>query len=127
MKRQVEEWRAKADEDLASARILMRGRKPLFNQVCFHSQQAAEKYLKAFLEQKGCAIPRTHDLVALVNLARPELDFLLLGKERLERLTGYAVAFRYPGEQASRNQAKQSLTIAIDLARTIITRLKPKS
>jgi HEPN domain-containing protein len=31
--------------------------------VCFHCQQAVEKYLKAFLKELGVAVPRIHDLL----------------------------------------------------------------
>jgi HEPN domain-containing protein len=31
--------------------------------VCFHCQHAAEKYLKALLQEGGLVVPRTHDLV----------------------------------------------------------------
>jgi len=127
MKPQAKEWIEKAEEDLQAAKRLIRGRKPLYNLVCFHAQQSAEKYLKAFLEEKGFSIPRTHDLVALINIAQPELNFLLLQKDDLERITGYAVAFRYPGESATRKEAKQALEICSDLGKWIQPKLIQKN
>ncbi|MBW1960508.1 MAG: HEPN domain-containing protein [Deltaproteobacteria bacterium] len=45
--------------------------------VCFHAQQCAEKYLKAFLTFKNIDFPKTHDigeLLALVSKGtRPQL------------------------------------------------------
>ena len=119
MKPQVREWARKAEEDWEAANRLARGKKPLYSLVCFHAQQCAEKYLKAVLEQKAVAIPKTHDLVALVELAQPELAALLLRKAELELMTGYAVAARYPGESATRTQAHKSLSIADSIRATI--------
>lgn len=42
------EWFDKAEGDLATAsREIRARRKPNYDAVCFHAQQAAEKYLKA--------------------------------------------------------------------------------
>lgn len=38
-------WLDKADSDLRSARILLEAEPPQCADACFHSQQAAEKYL----------------------------------------------------------------------------------
>lgn len=46
----LEEWIRKAEQDFEYARMGIRRRKsPLYDGVCFHAQQCAEKYLKAFL------------------------------------------------------------------------------
>jgi len=100
MKPQTWEWIEKAEEDFEVAKRLKRAKKLLYNSVCFHCQQYAEKYIKAFLEEEGQYVPKSHDLVALITLS-PSLKELLKKKEELEKLTGYAVAFRYPGAKAS--------------------------
>jgi HEPN domain-containing protein len=41
----------------------------LYNQVCFHCQQGAEKLLKAFLLDKEGKFPKVHSLLELVTLA----------------------------------------------------------
>ncbi len=48
----VTEWLTKADEDFDFARVNLEERKNFFAQICFHFQQAAEKYLKAFIVAK---------------------------------------------------------------------------
>jgi len=46
----LEEWLERAEEDYRQAQVALRQRKyPAYNTVCFHSQQCAEKYVKAFL------------------------------------------------------------------------------
>ena len=56
------DWLKYADEDLASCVLLMRAPQPLLASASFHAQQAAEKYLKAFLIAAGQPLLRTHDL-----------------------------------------------------------------
>ncbi|MFZ5911941.1 MAG: HEPN domain-containing protein [Chloroflexota bacterium] len=43
------EWVTYAEEDLVMAKSALKRRKPLTNASCYHSQQCAEKYLKAML------------------------------------------------------------------------------
>jgi len=43
----VREWLAKADEDFEFARANFEEGEPFFAQICFHFQQAVEKYLKS--------------------------------------------------------------------------------
>jgi len=64
------EWVSKAEGDLSTAERELRARKkPNYDAACFHAQQCAEKYLKAFLQEKGIPFGKTHNLVAL--LVRP--------------------------------------------------------
>ncbi len=78
----------------------------------FSLQQAAEKYLKAFLVKQGYSVPKTHNLYYLLSLCqRVEKKF-----ERLEDdigfLSEYAVESRYPGDPPiiySESEAKLAL------------------
>lgn len=51
MKEQTEPWVVKAEENLKAATILFESGDFPSAVVCFHAQQAAEKYLKAFLQK----------------------------------------------------------------------------
>ena len=62
MKRLTAEWVKKADADFVAANKLRRGRVALHDQVCFHCQQAAEKYLKALMVELGLTIRRRDGL-----------------------------------------------------------------
>ena len=64
----VRGWLEKADEDLAVAEYLISSDRPYFGAVGFHTQQAAEKYLKAFLVHHQIEFPKTHDLDKLLDL-----------------------------------------------------------
>jgi HEPN domain-containing protein len=80
--------------------------------VCFHAQQAVEKYLKSFLIAKQVKFPRTHNLEVLQELCGPaDPEFSTLD---LTRLSYYAVEVRYPDEldEPSLQDAERSLYIA---------------
>ncbi len=65
----VQAWFEKAESDrLCIENNLAASRAP-WDTVVFHAQQAAEKLLKALLVAAGEAVPRTHDLGALLSLA----------------------------------------------------------
>ena len=64
-----------------------------FDTVCFHCQQAAEKYLKCLLTYLGIQAPRTHDLKALAALTPLERR-LPVRVEDLAELNPYAVDVR---------------------------------
>lgn len=81
-----------------AATILSRRRKvPLHDQVCFHCQQSAEKYLKARLEEANIRIPKTHDLEELLDLVLPLESLWSALRPALEKLTDFGVEFRNPG------------------------------
>ena len=71
MKRQTAQWVRKAEEDWEGARDLAGRRPPLRDLTCFHCQQAAEKYLKALLQNVGAVVPKTHNLRDLLLLLLP--------------------------------------------------------
>ena len=43
----INEWLAEADEDFNFASVNLDERDKFYGRICFHFQQAAEKYLKA--------------------------------------------------------------------------------
>lgn len=104
------EWVRKAEHDVQSARVIARGPDRLYDNICFHCQQAAEKYLKALLQETGQPIPRTHDLPMLVSLLSTAYPMALRSLRRgLDFLTQFAVDHRYPGRDATKRQAEAAL------------------
>jgi HEPN domain-containing protein len=105
------EWVDKAEGDLFTARREYRVRKsPNFDAVCFHTQQAVEKYMKAVLQERGTAIPRTHSLADLLALiSKSDASFMVIQADAAV-LEGYAIQFRYPGLSANKAEAKAALT-----------------
>lgn len=60
------EWEQKANNDLLTAeREILVIINPNYDGVCYHSQQAAEKMMKAVLIRAGNTPSRIHDLMIL--------------------------------------------------------------
>lgn len=108
------EWASKAEGDHASALRELRARKdPNYDAACFHAQQSVEKYLKAILQAGNIPFTKTHDLCLLLDSCIAQHPLWDSFRPELEMLTQYAVAFRYPGETATKSEARQ----AVDAAR----------
>ena len=128
MKPITKEWIAKAEGDWSSARREVRARKkPNYDSACFHSQQCAEKYLKARLQEASTPFGKTHDLLKLLTLV-VSIDpaCSILGTD-LKVLDDYAVDYRYPGKMATKPEAQDAIK-RCRLVRAVIRRtlgLKP--
>ena len=112
MKTSIREWVAKAEEDfLAASALNQRRKKPLWNVVSFHVQQTVEKYLKARLEEAGCSVPKTHDLLHLLNLVTPVEPLWSAYQSAFSLLVSYAVQTRYPGSSATKADARHAMRL----------------
>jgi HEPN domain-containing protein len=110
MKQAARDWVKKAEEDyLAALDLARRRKKQLHNSVCFHCQQSAEKYLKARIEEVGLRIPKTYDLESLLTVLLPVAPLWAALRPQLQNLTDFAVDFRYPGNEANKQDAKTAL------------------
>src|SRR5438309_4454803 len=103
------EWVRKAEADYRVAVKLSRGSESFHDQLCFHCQQSAEKYLKALLQDLNLPIPRTHILRDLVGLLLPHHRDLVRLERGVKFLTRFAVETRYPGEAATKRQAAAAI------------------
>ena len=93
-----EKWFKKTEADLLTIEILFKSNEAPVDICCFHAQQAAEKYIKAYLVVKNIIFPKTHDLELLVMLAaKANPAFLEIHKVAL-LLLNYGVAPRYPDQ-----------------------------
>ena len=107
------EWIEKAEGDFLTASREYRARKaPNYDAVCFHAQQAAEKYLKAALQENGNPIPRLHSLADLLAVVSKFDSSFLFYQADMNVMEGYAVQFRYPGSSADKVEAKAALMAA---------------
>ena len=106
MREVTSEWISKAEGDYRSAEVLLNQiEPPEVDTACFHCQQCAEKYVKAFLTEHDIPFPRNHDLVRLLELClRVDESFEKI-RDQLRRLENYGVIIRYPG-----------LTVPLDMA-----------
>ena len=114
MKPTTREWVRKAENDFKAAAQLIRRRKDLVaDAACFHCQQCVEKYLKARLLEAGVAFPRTHDLLRLLNQCVQFEPLWSAYVKVVDRMSSYAVDFRYPGHDATPAEAKLVFILSI--------------
>jgi HEPN domain-containing protein len=114
------EWVEKAEGDLVTAlRELRARRQPNYDAACFHAQQMAEKYLKAWIQESGKDIPRINNLVDLVTLCIVSDKTFTFLEPDLRGLDGYAVRVRYPGQSANKMDAAAAVKIAQSVRRFI--------
>jgi HEPN domain-containing protein len=107
----------KAEADYRAAKKLGAASEPFRDQICFFFQQAAEKYLKALVEERAQPVPRTHLLTQLIDLLLPTYPSLRSLRRGVKFLSKFAVDTRYPGRSASKSDAESALSWA-DRVRT---------
>ncbi|HOJ85457.1 MAG TPA: HEPN domain-containing protein [Elusimicrobiales bacterium] len=94
---EIKKWILKADNDLKAAEIMLFEKEPVTDVICFHSQQAVEKYLKAYLVIKKIEFRKTHDIAELLKLCMSrDRDFEVLNDKGIIKLSVYATELRYP-------------------------------
>jgi len=116
-------WRERAVVDLDSAeRLAAHGGHP--DAVCFHCQQAVEKWLKARIASRDVDPPRTHDLIALARAAGVASTDLGCADSDLSFLTGCYLASRYPDTGATPGTPEDGLR-ALRIARAALAGSAP--
>ncbi len=104
------EWVHKAEGDFATAkRELQVSIEPNYDAVCFHAQQCVEKYLKAKLQESNIKFGKIHDLPTLLDLILPIEPTWDTLRADLQALTAFAVAYRYPGDEADESEAREAV------------------
>jgi HEPN domain-containing protein len=119
------EWLTKARNDLRAAELGLDAEQELWDVASFHSQQAAEKTLKAFLAWYNVPFRRTHNLVELVEECEDvDAEFTSL-RAAAEFLTKFAIDPRYPGMVAEPDAevAEDALRRARDVMVFVLARL----
>lgn len=92
------EWTGMAEMDLTAAEYLLGMRPVPVEIICYHCEQAAEKFLKGVLVSLNIDPPKTHDLIRLCKLCcESDRQFEQLADSCVE-LTPYGVQVRYPSE-----------------------------
>ena len=120
-----QEWLRFAEADLALARIALPPGS-LYEQLCFHAQQAAEKSLKAVLIHLRLDFPYTHNLRTLVELL-PENLREASALVSVGGLSEYAVVSRYPGrpEPVCEDDYRAALRVAEEVVAWALQCLQP--
>lgn len=91
----ITQWLIKADNDYKSIENELSSVEPVTDSICYHAQQGAEKYLKAFLVANGIDPLKTHNITILIRECgkiNSEFSYLV----GTDYLSDYAVELRYP-------------------------------
>ena len=112
------EWIELAEEDHAIAILIQREQLAMLTGICFHAQQCAEKYLKAWLQENNIPVPRIHNLEELTHNLEELLDLILptipswhSWKTDLVVLSKHAVGTRYVGQSPTAADAEYAMRI----------------
>ncbi|MDL1957396.1 MAG: HEPN domain-containing protein [Candidatus Desulfofervidus auxilii] len=91
----------------------------------FHSQQAVEKYLKAFLTYHNKHFGKTHNIPLLIDLCKEiDLSFEALLKLDFSILFPIGVTIRYPiDREITEEEAKEALEISEKVREFILKKL----
>lgn len=106
-------WLEFADEDFGFARVNLNDLEVnYFPQICFHFQQAAEKYLKAYIVAKKLAFRKIHELPALLQICQTDDSHFIQLKDECDFLTEFYFESRYPASlpisEISRRMAEKA-------------------
>ncbi len=92
----IKEWITKADQDFEFARINFEEDKQFFAQICFHFNQSAEKYLKAFIIANRLEFRKIHDLYLLLKQCKSKDPSFSQLEDDCEYLATFYIETRYP-------------------------------
>lgn len=80
--------------------------------------------MKAFLVAHNKKFSKTHDLLKLLtDCSKVDGSFELV-HDLLRELNPYAVAFRYPGEESTKGEAKLAIKAAMEFRQFFQTKLR---
>lgn len=119
----------KAENDIEAARRIMADPNACpYDTVCFHCQQAVEKYLKALLTAFNIPAPRTHDLEVLFRLM-PASSGISVSLAALVELNPYAVLVRDGDDwgDIAGEDAERAFAIAQQIRRDVLAILSRRA
>ncbi|EKO40060.1 MAG: hypothetical protein B193_1217 [Solidesulfovibrio magneticus str. Maddingley MBC34] len=121
----VRRWLAKAENDLLNIRNNLHASRVPWDTVCFHAQQAAEKYLKAFLVAWDVPPPRSHDCIALLALCVGHAPELAVLEPACRRLTYFGTASRYPDDlyEPDEDDGRNAFAASLEVQQAILKQL----
>lgn len=121
----VRQWFRKAESDLLNIRNNLAADDVPTDTVCFHAQQAIEKFLKGALIANGRNVGKTHDLVKLLMDVADVVPDLSPYEEQFEEISEYGVGSRYPDDfcEPTFEEAQQAFETALQVEAIIKRRI----
>ena len=121
---QTKRWLEKAERDIIAAEKLLEV--GIYDYSLFHSQQAIEKFLKAFLTYHNKPFRKTHDVTLLLKLCiGVDESFKELLEAEVDRLYPRAVEVRYPEVEydVSPEEAEEAIKLAEKVREFVLRKL----
>jgi HEPN domain-containing protein len=107
-------WFEKGDRDFALVQDMLPNQATYPDLICYHCQQAVEKYLKSLIVQKSLPLKRTRDLEELLDiLATSGMSILEEDYDNALKINDYAVLTRYPSTNADPSESDVNEAILI--------------
>ena len=110
-----------AENDLIVAETMSEDSEAHTGARAFHSQQAAEKAIKAALVASGAEPEWTHDLTSLARELPAEWSTGATDSD-LDKLSRYVMTARYGGVAVTKDDADR----ALDIARAVMNTMRPR-
>jgi len=125
---EARDWLLRAQRDMLAVERALSVEPVLRDQAAFHSQQAAEKALKAFLTAPDHPFAKTHNLERLVRLCQSIDPTFVDFMEAAHTLNPYATQFRYPGGplEPAPEEAREALRLASEVVEGVRQRFFPE-
>jgi len=121
----VHQWIKIAERDLIIAQRELEIEPIVTDIICFHCQQAAEKYLKSYLTRHQIEFPKTHSMMMLINLCSVADSSFKEKLSNADMLTDYAVEIRYPDEwyEPGIEEAKKAFELTKEIKAFVLKKL----
>jgi HEPN domain-containing protein len=118
-------WILFAENDLKVAKILFEENNFQFYQIImFHSQQAVEKMIKAFLINHDIEFKKIHNLNKLLSMIEHIEGFDVGAYDYIDIFNKFSVEVRYP--EMEEIPTKEDCIIAIEMTNKIFDIFKPQ-
>ena len=122
----VKNWFKRADEDLLLIEVLLKEESLSPNPICFHAEQAAEKYLKGFLAHHEMHVRKIHDLETLIEDCKKVDQTFETLRDSARFLDQFYTESRYPDDyvEFSHEDAEEAYTAAKKIKKFVLERIK---
>lgn len=124
MRDETRSWILQADKDLGTASFALNSVDgPLPVTTSLHCQQAAEKYLKAYLQEHGTTFSEHDMLTSLFDSCMGIDESFGALRSDIDQLAGYSIATRYPQESDSLAFRKEAVATATHVQEFVLRQL----
>lgn len=119
-------WFARAEGDLLNVENNLHSPVVPWETIVFHARQTIEKYLKGLLVQNGAAVPKTHDLAALIRACEQFVPGLKVFEVDCAAVSTLYLSSRYPEtSDPSEADAHKAIGLAQGIKSAILPHLQP--